>query len=300
MRISEFISSNKRKTYLILIVFIFLCTGFFFIIGKTVNDQGIYLFMGLLISIISGIGSYLYSDRIVLSLSKAVLAREEVFPEYFEITRNLVLSSGQPMPLLYIIADEAMNAFATGRNPKNSVVVVTTGLLQKLNKEELQGVIAHELSHIQNYDILLMSVVSIVIGTVVLIADLLNRSLLFGSWGRGSDNDRSGNNVFMNFLFIITLLIMPIIATLIQLVISRKREFLADASSARLCRNPHGLINALQKISADVHILKSASNATAHMCIVNPFYKGKFVKRISSLFSTHPPVEERIKILNEL
>lgn len=298
MTAAQIISSNKRKTYIIIGIFIFLVTGFFFIVGKTVNDPNLYLLIGLLISIVSGLGSYFYSDRMILSLSKAVMAREEILPEYYEVTRNLVLASGQPMPKLYIIADEAMNAFATGRNPKNSVVVVTTGLLQKLNYEELKGVIAHELSHIQNYDVLLMGVVSIIVGMVVLVADFLNRSFMLRN--REWDDDRSKNNVFISFLFIIVLLVMPIVATLIQLAISRNREFLADESAAKLCRNSRGLIQALQKISQDAHLLKTASNATAHMFIVNPFYKGTFIRRISSLFSTHPPVDERIKILREL
>lgn len=299
MKANKILRENKYKTILILVIFIFLLSGFFYIVGKTINDTGLYLFIGLIISLTSGLISYYYSDKIVLSLSRAQLASEEIFPDYYEITRNLVLLSDLPMPKLYVIADESMNAFATGRNAKHSSVAVTTGLLQKLDYNELQGVIAHELGHIKNYDILLMSVVSIIMGVVVMISDSLQRNLIFGSFSK-NDNKKSPKNVIYSIFFIVSLLLMPIIATLIQLAISRKREFMADTYSAEITRNPKWLINALTKISKDPNILKTSSNATAHMYIVNPLTKGNIIKKINSLFSTHPPVEERIRMLEAL
>lgn len=228
-------------------------------------------------------------------------ANKEEYFDFYTVTENLAIAAGLPMPKLYVIPDPAPNAFATGRDPKHAVVVATTGILQRLDRRELEGVIAHELSHIKNYDILLMSIVSILVGMVAFISDWLMRGFWWrGFSGEGEKEKERANGVMVVF-FIIFLIVMPLIATLIQLAISRRREFLADASAALLTRYPEGLARALEKISNDPHVLKTASNATAHLFIVNPFYKRKnFLNRLAGLFSTHPPVEERIRLLRAM
>jgi heat shock protein HtpX len=207
------------------------------------------------------------------------------------------MAAGIPMPKLYVIDDPAPNAFATGRNPKHAVVAATTGLLEKLDRTELEGVIAHELSHVKNYDILVSSIVAVLVGTVALVSDWIMRSLWWGGFRK--DNDRDSRNPFMMIFLIVVLIITPIIATLIQLAVSRRREFLADASGALLTRYPEGLARALEKISDDRHVLHSATNSTAHLFITNPFKKAKG-SWLMNLFSTHPPAEERVRILRSM
>lgn len=300
MTIYNQINANKWRTFLIIFLFIGFISFFFFLIGKFVGDSTTYFTIGLLFSLISGLGSYFYSDKIVLFMAGAKPADKDDYFDFYTVCENLSIAAGLPMPKLYAIEDPAPNAFATGRNPKNAVVVATTGILEKLERTELEGVIAHELSHIKNYDILVMTVVSILVGMIVYVADFMMRSMWWGSFRRSDDEDRRGNAVMFIF-FIVFLIVMPIIATLIQLAISRKREFLADASGALLTRYPKGLARALEKIANDRHILRSASNATAHLFIVNPLHKKtKFANWLSGLFSTHPPIEERIRLLREM
>jgi heat shock protein HtpX len=229
------------------------------------------------------------------------LANKKEYFNFYTVAENLSIAAGIPMPKLYVISDAAPNAFATGRDPKHAVVVATTGILQKLERAELEGVIAHELSHVKNYDILLMSVVSILVGIVAFVSDWIMRGFWWRGFSRGDDREEREGNVLMFVFFIIFLILMPIVATLIQLTISRKREFLADASGALLTRYPEGLARALEKISSDPHVLHTASNATAHLFIINPLHKRKrFVSWLAGLFSTHPPVEERIRLLREM
>ncbi len=293
------VSGNKVKTYLIMFFFVAFVSFFFYLIGKNLGDSTFYLIFGLVFSLISSVGSFYYSDKIVLAMSGAKPADKKTYFDLYTVTENMAIAAGVPMPRVYVIEDNAMNAFATGRDPQHAVVVATTGILQKLNRAELEGVIAHELSHIKNYDIRLMAVVTVLVGTVVFVADWITRSFMWGGVRDSDDDSASGKASFI--LFIIFLFITPIIATLIQLAVSRRREYLADASGALLNRNPDALADALLKISGDSKILSKASNATAHLFIENPFKKDvKKTSFVAGLFSTHPPVEERIRLLREM
>ena len=283
-----------------MLFFVIFITTIVYVFSKAMG-YGISLAgFALVFAGLTSIGSYYYSDKLVLATSGAKEIKKSDNPEFFRIVENLCIGDGLPMPRIYIINDPSPNAFATGRDPKHSVVCATTGILNKLDDVELEGVIAHELSHVKNYDIRLMGVVAILVGFIAILANLFMRQLWFG--GIGEDRDSRGNNVQALFLVIgiILAILSPIAATLIQLAVSRKREFLADASGALLTRYPEGLARALEKISKDSNVLKTANNATAHLFIVNPF-KGKSAKSwFSSLFDTHPPVEERIKALREM
>lgn len=297
MTIYNQISSNKARTFFIFFVFILIISGFFYLIGEYAGDPTSYLFLGLGFSLFSTVGSYFYSDKIVLFTVGARPASKKEFFDFYTVSENLSIASGIPMPKLFIIEDSAMNAFATGRDPNHAVVCATTGLLKRMERSELEGVIAHELSHIKNYDILLVTVVAVLVGTVGLVADWTMRSLW---WGRGS-NDREEKSPALFVLFLLALILTPIVATLIQLAISRRREFLADASGALLTRYPEGLARALEKIAADTKYLSTATSSTAHLFISNPLKKRKKSSSwLLSLFSTHPPVEERIKILRSM
>ncbi len=293
MDIYSHIRNNKLKSYFIIALFIGLITLFFYLLGEYSGNPNGYFIMGVGLSFASAFGSYFYSDKIVLSMSGAKPASKEEYFNYYTVTENLAIAAGLPMPKLYVIDDPAPNAFATGRNPEHAVIAATTGLLKKLDRAEIEGVIAHELSHVKNYDILVMTIVTVLVGTIAYTVDLFFR---IRWWGGGDRNNRAG--AIGAVLFVVLLILMPFVASLIQMAVSRKREFLADASGALLSRNPEGLASALEKISADSHQLKRASNATAHLFISNPFKKGsKTANWLTKLFSTHPPVEERVKIL---
>lgn len=298
MSIYSQISSNKTKTWIIIALFIIFITTLLYVYGNATGYGLSFAGIALIISGLVSLGSYYYSDKVILGLSNAKQIAKNDNPELFRIVENLCIGSGIPIPKMYVVQDSAPNAFATGRDPKHAVVAVTTGLLQKLNKIELEGVIAHELSHIRNFDIRLMGVVVILVGMVALLADLFTRSLWFGH-GRIR---RGGGNVQGVFLMlgIVLAVLSPIIATFIQLAISRKRELLADASASLLTRYPEGLASALEKLKVDKEPLGVANNATAHLYIVNPF-KGKTMHNwFAGLFNTHPPIDERIKILRSM
>jgi heat shock protein HtpX len=310
--IYEVQSANKIKSAIIITffaLFVFAATYFIttamgiYISASGDNYGGLSLFgVAMIVSGISTFVSYYYSDKIVLSISGARPANKHEDMMFSSVTENLVLGAGIPMPKLYVIEDTAPNAFATGRDPKHAVVCITTGLLQKLNRSELEGVVAHELSHIRNYDIRLMSVVTVMVGMVALLADWFLRMTWWG--GRGRDRDREGGQLAA-LVFVIGLvfaILSPFIAQLIQLAISRRREYGADSSGVALTRNPTGLIEALKKISSDHEPLEAANKATAHLYIENPF-KDKTKSAVgwfSGLFNTHPPIEERIKLLEEM
>jgi len=299
MNIYSQVSSNKLKTWIIIGLFIIFITTLLYVYGNASGYGLSFAGMALVISGIMSFASYYYSDKIILGMSKAKQIKKNDYPELFRTVENLCIGAGTPMPKVYVIDDSAPNAFATGRDPKHAVVCVTTGILQKLNKIELEGVIAHEVSHIRNFDIRLMAIVVVLVGLVALLADFFMRSLWYGEGRRDS---REGNNASGIFLLIgiILAILSPIIATLIQLAVSRKRESLADASGALLTRYPEGLAAALEKISRDKEPLEVANNATAHLYIMNPF-KGKISGSwFANLFNTHPPVEERIKILRSM
>ncbi len=297
MNIYSQINSNKTKTLLIVALFVLFVTTVIYIYAKAAGFGLGIVGIALIISGLMSFGSYYYSDKMILALSGAKQIKKNDSPALFRIVENLCIASGMPMPKIYIMNDSAPNAFATGRDPKHAVVCATTGILEKLNKVELEGVIAHELSHVKNYDIRLMSIVVILVGLVALLADIFMRSLWFG--GRSDRENRNSQSIFL-IIGIVFAILSPIIATLIQLAVSRKREFLADASGALLTRYPEGLASALEKIGKDKEPLEAANNATAHLYIANPF-KGKEINNwFSGLFNTHPPIEERIKILRSM
>jgi len=287
-------ASNTRKTWFLMTMFLAVIIGLGYFISYYYNSPGI-LYVAIIFSLLMNVASYWWSDKIVLSMAGAKEAKHDEYTELYHIVENLSITAGLPMPKVYIMTDASPNAFATGRNKDHAVVAVTTGLLQILNKNELEGVIAHELSHIGNKDILLQTVIVVLVGFVSILANIVMRGGL-----RGRDNDSKGNNIFA-IIGLVLVILSPIFTKLIQLAISRKREFLADASAVLLTRYPEGLAGALQKISGANIPMQKASNATAHLFIANPFglsaQSGDAGKKVSSLFSTHPPVEERIKAL---
>lgn len=302
MTVYSQISSNKNRTFIILFLFILIISGFFYLIGQYFQSPGAYFTIGLTISLLSGIGSYFYSDKIVLFTVGARPADKKEYFDFYTVTENLAIAAGLPMPKLYVINDLAPNAFATGRDPKHAVVCATIGLLKMMERNELEGVIGHELSHVKNYDILLASIVSVLVGTVALVSDGIMRNLWWGGFSKRDDEERENRNPLLFFLLIIALILAPLIAALIQLAISRRREFLADASGVLITRYPKGLAAALEKIADYPYPMRSATTSTAHLFINNPFRsKGKKTSSwLVSLFSTHPPVEERIKILRNM
>lgn len=307
--IYEVQSANKTKSALIVaffLVFVFLATyvitkAFGYYMGYEPGGLG-YFGMAFIISGISSFVSYYYSDKIVLGISGARPANKAEDKIFSQVVENLCIGAGIPKPKLYVIEDTAMNAFATGRDPEHGVVCATTGILSTLNRTELEGVMAHELSHIRNYDTRLMSVVSVMVGLIALLADWFMRSMWWGGGRRDRDDDKGNIGAIIMVVGIIFAIISPIIGQLIQLAISRRREFMADGGSVELTRQPQGLISALQKISADREPLEAANKATAHLYIMNPFKEKSHgtVGWFSGLFNTHPPVAERIKALQNM
>ncbi len=294
------IETNKRKTFLLFFLFLLLVAaiGIVFDLVMTGSFYGIGLFFALIITIVWSLISYYSGDKIVLTISRAKPATKQDFPYLINTVDGLAIAAGIPKPKAYVMEDDAINAFATGRDPKHASIAVTTGAMEKLSRQELEGVIAHEMSHIKNYDIRTMLYAAVLVGIVSLLSDVLLRSFLWGG-GRRRDRDEGGSIYFVFVLVGLLLAVLaPLIANLIKLAISRKREYLADASGAQLTRYPKGLADALRKIQKDQDVLKGATNATAHLYISNPFKNtGKFM---ANLFSTHPPLEERIKILDAM
>lgn len=272
--------------FLVIVIFIGWFVSYYF-------ESPVLLYIAVFFAIFMNIFSYWYSDKIVLKLHKAKpVVRAEHF-DLYNATENLAITAGLPMPKLYVIEDQAPNAFATGRNKEHAVVAVTTGLLAILDKNELEGVIAHELSHIGNKDMLLSTVVVVLVGFIALLSDMYLRTQIWGGM-RQRDGGRAG--AILMVVGIVLAILSPVIASLIHLAISRKREFLADASGALLTRYPEGLASALRKISAKPTPMRTANNATAHLFIANPFANKK-MSGLHKLFMTHPPVEERVKAL---
>lgn len=292
------IKRNKTESLFIVLIFIVVITLIIYYVCMALELGTFSIVIALIFSILSAWSSYYYSDKIVLKLNNARPATKEENLQLVNILDSLVIAAGlSTKPKLYVVEDNQPNAFATGRNPENAVICVTTGLLNKLEYYELEGVIGHELAHIKNYDIRLSAIVTVMVGFVVIISDMFSRFLFWGGSRRDNDNNR-GNAILM-LIGLIFLILSPIFGTLMQLAISRKREFLADATSVEFTRNPDGLISALQKISNDPEELKTANNSTAHMYIANPFRKnGK--KKSSNIWSTHPSTEDRINALRNL
>ena len=298
MEILSKIKKNKIKSWFIVLLFLAFIAVIVYYICMALDLGELSIIIAMIFAIVSTWGSYYYSDKIVLKLNNARPATREEDLKLVNILDSLVISAGLPeKPQLYVIEDAQPNAFATGRNPKHAVICVTTGLLEKLDYYELEGVLAHEMSHIKNYDILLSAVVSVMVGFVVILSDWFTRISFYGGRrGRDGDNDNNGNAIIM-LIGLIFLILAPIFGQLMQLAISRKREFLADATAIEFTRNPDGLISALEKISADPNELKVANKATENMYIANPF---RNKKKSSDLWSTHPSTEARIEALRNL
>jgi len=295
----EQIASNKRKSFFLVLFFVVLIFVLVWLFSQ-LTDLGSYAVIpAFVIAVAMTIGSYYASDKIALAVSRAKPVSKDDYPYLYNVVEGLAIAAGLPKPRCYIIDDTAPNAFASGRNPQNSVIVVTKGLLQKLNRAELEGVIAHEMSHIKNYDVLVQTLAVVMVGFIVLLSDWIMRSFFWGGGRRRSSERQGGGAGSVLIIVAIALAVLaPLIAQLLKLAVSRKREYLADASGAMLTRYPQGLASALRKLAADKEPLEVANKATAHLYIVNPLkdLKGK----MNALFSTHPPIEKRIQALESM
>lgn len=292
------IDSNKRKTWLLVSIFFVAIILIGYVFSYALNDSSI-LYFAVIFSIVFSFASYWWSDKIVLAMSNAKEIDHNSNRELYHVVENLCLTAGLPVPKIYIIDDTAPNAFATGRDPQHAVIAVTSGLLQKLAKAELEGVIAHELSHVGNRDILLATLVTVMVGLIVLLADWFRRWSFFSGRKRNQGEGGGQLGVILMIAAIILSILAPLFAYLMQFAISRKREFLADANGALLTRYPEGLARALEKIAADKEPLEVANRATAHLYIASPFKQDEEHKIgfFTKLFMTHPPMEERIRVL---
>ena len=295
----EDIKRNKIKSGFIVGVFVLIITLIIYYLAMAFDVSApVAIIFALLFSIIASLASYYNSDKIILSVTKARPATEEEDTKLVHIFDALMISAGLPArPRLYVVDDPQPNAFATGRNPQNSIICVTTGLLEKLDYYELEGVIAHEMSHIRNYDILLSAIVTVMVGFLVMISDIFSRSLFWR--GSDKDNDNKGNAILM-IIGLVLLIISPIIGQIMQMALSRRREYLADATAVEITRNPQGLISALRKLDEDSNQLQSANKATENLFIVSPFRAKKNGKRKAGLFDTHPSIDDRIEALQNI
>jgi heat shock protein HtpX len=297
LNVYEQVERNKRRSAIVVFSFVLFVFSFIWLVGKVLGSSSEIIIIATAFSLASAFTGYFWGDKMVLAISGAKPASKEKYFDFFTVTENLSIAAQIPLPKLYVIESPAMNAFATGRNPDHAVVCATTGLLKRLNRSELEAVIAHEVSHIIDYDMRLMTVVAVFVGMITLISDWFLRWSFFSS----RDNDRRSVNPIVVVIGLISLILAPIIAKIIQLAISRRREYLADASAVKLTRQPQALISALRKLASDPIPLSQARPATAHLYITNPLKKkgGKF-RKLASLFSTHPPIEERIAALEKM
>jgi len=298
MTITSAISANVTKTYVIMALFIALVVLVAYVLGQALGYGNGFMWFAVLLSVFSSFISYYWGDSLILTMSGARPADRKRDFDFFTVAENLAIAAGIPKPRLYVIDDTAMNAFATGRDPKHAVVVATTGILATLERRELEGVIAHELSHIKNFDTRLMAVVAVLVGTIAYMADMFLRTLWWGGH-RNRDEDRGLGSIMM-LVGIVLAILSPVVASLIQLAASRNREYLADASAAMLTRYPEGLARALEKLGKDKEVLEAATNATAHLYITNPFKGKEFGAWFANLFNTHPPLPDRIKRLRAM
>jgi len=298
-------AANRRQSIVLVLIVTALLgvLGFAIGFGVTGYVEGAYgvTAIAIVIAMLMSVGSYFAGDKLVLASSGAREVTQQSAPQLMNVVQEMAIAANVPMPKVYIIDDTAPNAFATGRDPKHASVAITTGLLQKLDREELQGVIGHELSHVRNYDIRFSLLVAVLVGSIALMADFFLRFTFWGGRGRSSRSSRDGGGGLQAVIFIVAIvlaIIAPIIARLVQLAVSRQREYLADASSVELTRNPRGLEQALAKISSDREVLEVANRATQHLYFTNPIKK--FEKRASGMFSTHPNTVDRINRLRQL
>lgn len=288
------IASNKRKSYLLMLLFFVILVGISWAYSQYFGTDSGYsmVIFAVILAVCMNLVSFYAGDSIALNIAGAKQLDKEKNPYVYRMVENLSITAGLPLPKIYIISDPAMNAFATGRDPKHASIALTTGIIEGLENEELEGVIAHELSHVKNYDIRLMMIVIVCVGVIALLADWMTRSFF---WRNRDNNERGNNGVFL-IIGLVLAILSPIFAKLIQLAISRKREFLADASGALLTRYPEGLARALEKISSQKKALRRVNKATAHLYIANPFGSEK----MANLFSTHPPVAARLAALRSM
>ncbi len=291
------IDTNKRRSWIVIVCFVGFVTTFVWLIGQIYDFHiGIIVFAGI-ISVVSALSGYFWGDKLILKISNAQPAKRNQHFNFFTAAENLSIAGQIPKPDLYVINSPAMNAFATGRNPEHAVICATSGLINKLNKSELEAVIAHEISHITNFDIRLMTIVAVLVGTISLLSNWILRSR---SYGLNRDKKRKTSSLTLG-LGLVGLILAPIIAKLIQLALSRQREFFADAQAVKLTRQPQSLIDALSKLEKNPTPLQSATTATSHLYIVNPLKNlNRGIQKIANLFSTHPPIEVRIKNLKQM
>jgi heat shock protein HtpX len=299
MRIAfDEVRNNSLRSYALIIIFIILIGALGAAIGLFYNNTYVGLSLAVIFSIIYSLVGYYSGDKMILSMSKAKPVTKKEYPYLFHTVEGLAIAAGIPTPKTYVIEDSALNAFATGRDPKHASIAVTTGLLEKLNREELEGVVAHEMSHVKSFDIKFMMLVAVLVGIVTLLSDFLLRSFL---WGKKSDSDSRNSQAGIIFIVLglVLAILTPLIGELTRLAISRKREYMADANGAILTRYPPGLANALRKISKDPDpLVDNANRATSHLFISTPFRKTKGF--VTNLFSTHPPIQDRIKRLEQM
>mgnify|MGYP001615822958 FL=1 len=298
-------SANIRRTWLLVSMMFILIIAIFWVVSYAYQNP-VILWFGVAFSLLMNVASFWYSDKLVLAMSGAKPVAESENPELHRIIENLAITAGLPKPKVYLITDPAPNAFATGRDKNHAVVAVTRGLLERLDRPELEGVLAHELSHIGNRDMLISTVVVVLAGVIAIVSDMFLRMMWFGG-GRSNDRDSRGNAIIMA-IALIGAILAPFAAMLIRMAVSRRREYLADASGVLLTRYPEGLVSALRKISADPHRLRTATNATAHLFFENPFKadappaggRERRTPWIVKLFMTHPPIEDRIRALQQI
>lgn len=294
----ELIAANKRNSWLLTVVMLVLLCGLGVAIGAAWGTWQFGLIVALIIVLVMGLSSYFGGGRIVMGISRAREIQKRENPQLSNVVEEMAIAGGLPMPRVFVINDTAPNAFATGRNPQHAMVAVTTGLLDKLNRSELQGVIAHEMSHVRNYDILFAMMMAVMVGVIALLSDFFLRSTFWGVGGRRSSRREKGGGGLLVILAIVLAILAPIFSKLIQLAVSRQREYLADASAVELCRDNEGLASALEKISGDKEVLEVANRATQHLYIVNPIKP--FETRAKALFSTHPPINERVQRIRSI
>ncbi len=294
----EEISANRRNSWLLVVTVTAILVVLGFLVGEYLGSGYVGVGFAATIAVIMSLVAYYSGDKMVLSMSRARRIEREDNPKLSNVVEELAIAGGLPVPAIYMIDDSAPNAFATGRDPEHASVAITTGLLEKLNRDELQGVMAHELSHVGNRDILFATMVGIMVGSIVLFADFFLRSFFWGGARRRRGRSSGGGGAILLVVALVLAVLAPLFAKLLQLAVSRQREFLADASAAKLTRYPEGLASALEKIAGDREVLEVANRATQHLYIVNPIKP--FEKRAKSLFSTHPPIEERVARLRAM
>ena len=285
------IAENKRNSWILVIVVTLVLVGLGFLAGEYWGSGYVGIGLAVVIAVIASLSAYYGGAGMILTMSRAKRIEKKDHPQLFNVVEELAIAGGLPMPAVYIIDDTAPNAFATGRDPEHASVAITTGLLQKLSRDELQGVMAHELSHVGNRDILFAMMVGIMVGSIVLVSDFFLRSVFWSRGGRKREQKGSAGAIML-VVAILFAILAPIFAKMLQLAVSRQREYLADASAVKLTRYPEGLASALEKIAGDKEVLEVANRATQHLYIVNPIKP--FEKRAKGLFSTHPPIEERV------